>query len=161
MEDSGHGVDWDYKVFLNARSFRSTSLRDPAAGRPSLVSSPTLPNRSPSDNRSINMPSLYQVTVAAALLALGSAVPVERRNQGFSVTQTPKNLGFLTAGPVSMAKTYAKFGAAAPPEVLAAAAVSTGTVVATPSEYDSEYDCPVTIGGQVLQLDFDTGSSDL
>ena len=107
------------------------------------------------------MPSLYQVTVAAALLALGSAVPVERRHQGSSVTQVVKNPGLLTAGPVSVAKTYAKFGAVAPPEVLAAAAVSTGTVAATPSEYDSEYDCPVTIGGQVLQLDFDTGSSDL
>ena len=26
---------------------------------------------------------------------------------------------------------------------------------------DSEYLCPVTIGGQTLNLDFDTGSSDL
>lgn len=28
-------------------------------------------------------------------------------------------------------------------------------------QYDSEYLCPVTVGGQTLNLDFDTGSSDL
>jgi hypothetical protein len=28
-------------------------------------------------------------------------------------------------------------------------------------QYDSEYLCPVTVGGQMLNLDFDTGSSDL
>jgi aspergillopepsin I len=29
------------------------------------------------------------------------------------------------------------------------------------SQYDSEYLCPVTVGSQTLNLDFDTGSSDL
>jgi len=108
------------------------------------------------------MPSLYQVTVAAALLALGVAVPVENLSKrGFSVTQTVHNHGFLTTGAHSMMKTYAKFGAAPPGAVMAAAAASSGTVAATPQQYDSEYLCPVTIGGQTLQLDFDTGSSDL
>jgi len=36
-----------------------------------------------------------------------------------------------------------------------------GTVAATPENGDVEYDAPVTIGGQTLNLDFDTGSSDL
>lgn len=36
-----------------------------------------------------------------------------------------------------------------------------GTVAATPEENDVEYLAPVTIGGQKLNLDFDTGSSDL
>lgn len=108
------------------------------------------------------MPSLYQVTVAAALLALGAAVPIEERSkQGFSIPQVVKNAGFLTTGAHSMMKTYSKYGAAPPPAVMAAAAASSGTVAATPTQYDSEYLCPVTIGGQTLQLDFDTGSSDL
>lgn len=37
----------------------------------------------------------------------------------------------------------------------------TGTVAATPEAGDVEYLAPVTIGGQTLNLDFDTGSSDL
>jgi aspergillopepsin I len=38
---------------------------------------------------------------------------------------------------------------------------ATGSVTATPASDDSEYLCPVTIGSQTFQLDFDTGSSDL
>jgi len=34
-------------------------------------------------------------------------------------------------------------------------------VSATPSPYNSEYYCPVSIDGQTLNLDFDTGSADL
>jgi hypothetical protein len=36
-----------------------------------------------------------------------------------------------------------------------------GTVTATPEDGDIEYLSPVTIGGQTLNLDFDTGSADL
>ena len=36
-----------------------------------------------------------------------------------------------------------------------------GSVAATPEVHNSEYLCPVTIGGQTLNLDVDTGSSDL
>lgn len=37
----------------------------------------------------------------------------------------------------------------------------TATVHATPVNYDAEWLCPVTVGGQTLNLNFDTGSSDL
>ncbi|GAB7355937.1 hypothetical protein MBLNU459_g6575t1 [Dothideomycetes sp. NU459] len=37
----------------------------------------------------------------------------------------------------------------------------TGTVTATPADNGAEYLCPVQIGGQTLNLDFDTGSADL
>ena len=47
-------------------------------------------------------------------------------------------------------------------EKLAAASGSgTGEVTATPEAHNAEYLCPVTIGGQTLNLDVDTGSSDL
>ncbi|KAI0173155.1 acid protease [Hypoxylon sp. FL1284] len=43
----------------------------------------------------------------------------------------------------------------------AAAGNGTGTVTATPEAGDVEYLAPVNIGGQTLNLDFDSGSSDL
>ncbi|KAI1775852.1 acid protease [Hypoxylon cercidicola] len=43
----------------------------------------------------------------------------------------------------------------------AAASNETGSVTATPEANDVEYLAPVTIGGQTLNLDFDSGSSDL
>lgn len=43
----------------------------------------------------------------------------------------------------------------------AAAAPGTGVVAATPEQGDVEYLAPVNIGGQTLNLDFDSGSSDL
>ena len=60
-----------------------------------------------------------------------------------------------------MAKTYKKFGKTVPEDVAAAAAATSGTVVATPEQYDTEYLAPVTIGTQSFNLDFDTGSADL
>ena len=101
---------------------------------------------------------------ASALVALTSATPVdyeplEKRGVAFKLDQSiPKP---LLAGAVSMLYTYNKFKAAAPEDVVSAAANNDGTVTATPEQYDSEYLCPVTIGGQTLNLDFDTGSSDL
>ena len=105
------------------------------------------------------MPSFYQVTLAAALLAVSAAAPT--KSSTFQVVQVAKNPGFLKSGPHVMAATYLKFNKEMPAEVAAAAATTTGSVVATPEQYDSEYLCPVTIGGETLTLDFDTGSSDL
>ena len=99
---------------------------------------------------------------ASALVSLVSAIPhdLEKRGAAFKLDQTvPKP--FILSGPSAMAKTYAKYGKPVPDVIAAAAASNDGTVAANPEEYDSEYLCPVTVGGTTLNLDFDTGSSDL
>ena len=69
----------------------------------------------------------------------------------------------LKNGPMQMVKTYKKFGVQPPAHVVAAAAAAqqTGSVTASPEQYDQSYLCPVTLGENTLNLDFDTGSADL
>jgi aspergillopepsin I len=103
------------------------------------------------------MPSLISALSALAVVSFASATPIRRAKQAFTVHEdVPKP---FTAGSVLLLNTYQKFGVVCPPDIKAAAA--DGSVTATPEQYDSEYLCPVTIGGQTLNLDFDTGSADL
>ena len=99
---------------------------------------------------------------ASALVSLVSAVPLdlEKRGAAFRLDQTVRKPSILS-GPAAMAKTYAKYGKPVPEVIAAAAATNDGTVTAEPEEYDSEYLCPVSVGGTTLNMDFDTGSSDL
>ncbi|KAL8963707.1 MAG: hypothetical protein Q9183_004980, partial [Haloplaca sp. 2 TL-2023] len=100
--------------------------------------------------------------VAATFYLLAAATPIELRprNKNFIVhQQTRKPL--KKSGPRAVLSTYAKYNVTAPEDVIRAAANNDGTVSATPEIFDSEYLTPVTIGGQVVNLDFDTGSSDL
>lgn len=96
--------------------------------------------------------------------------------RSFSVTQI-KNKHHVRNGPLALAKTYRKYNRALPSDLEAAVANitstsrsrlrtprrDTGTVPATPEDYDAEYLSPVQIGTppQTLILDFDSGSSDL
>jgi len=72
---------------------------------------------------------------------------------------TPKP--FILSGPAQIAKTYARYGKAAPADVEAAVAGKDGIVIATLTEDDDGFLTPVVIGGQTLNLQFDTGSADL
>ncbi|KAJ8613711.1 hypothetical protein MRB53_036853 [Persea americana] len=107
----------------------------------------------------------------AAFVAIAYANPVpqfeqdlEQLIEGFSIEQVvgPQ---VLVSGPLAYHKALVKYGAQPPTPVVnaasAAAAVQSGSVTATPQQYDESYLCPVTLGGQILNLDFDTGSSDL
>lgn len=108
---------------------------------------------------------------ASAILSVVAATPaeyessLEKRGVTFRVDQTLNTAksGKITSGPAAVAAVYGKYGKTPPADVAAAAAANEGTVTATPEQYDSEYLCPVTIGttGVTLNLDFDTGSSDL
>lgn len=66
---------------------------------------------------------------------------------------TPKP--FILSGSAQIAKTYARYGKAAPADVKAAVAGKDGTVIATPTEDDDEFLTPVVIGGQTLNLQFE------
>jgi hypothetical protein len=64
-----------------------------------------------------------------------------------------------------MAQAYRKWGFNMPDpvgvSVKAVTGGQTGKVAAVPEPNAAEYLSPVTIGGQTVTLDFDTGSSDL
>jgi aspergillopepsin I len=105
----------------------------------------------------------FSFAVASILAAAVSAAPTVHKNSGFIIHQSP-NPNYKANGPAAYAKALAKFGQteAASKVLDAVAAVSSGSVTATPADaYDSEYLCPVKIGSQTFKLDFDTGSSDL
>jgi hypothetical protein len=81
---------------------------------------------------------------------------------GRSTFKVPTVRQNTTAHPVlAMAKTYRKYNAEAPYDVKMAAAGQAGSVAANSNEGDVSYLSPVNVGGKTLNLDFDTGSSDL
>ena len=108
---------------------------------------------------------------ASAIFSVAASSPteyestVEKRGVTFRVDQAVNTakLGYIQSGPAAVAAVYGKYKKTPPSDVAAAAATQSGTVAANPEQYDSEYLCPVTIGtpGVTLNLDFDTGSSDL
>ena len=119
---------------------------------------------------------LTQALAASTLATLTLAAPTHEKRatsvvgkKQFTVPQSsPKLPGKKIAGPIALARVYgkyAKLGASAPARVNAAASAAAasddGTVTANPEEYDQAYLEAVDVGGQTLNLDFDTGSSDL
>jgi hypothetical protein len=115
------------------------------------------------------MQSLAQtfLLASAAIISLTSAAPTAE-TKDFSVTQV-RNPHYVRNGAAALAKAYRKYGAPLPDYLTQALnhtytkRATTGSAVTTPEEYDTEYLTPVSIGtpAQTLNLDFDTGSSDL
>ncbi|KAF2010963.1 Asp-domain-containing protein [Aaosphaeria arxii CBS 175.79] len=109
------------------------------------------------------MPSLSALATLLAFsdVILGSPVDVQKRKP-FSLGQVERKK-FVKHGPTQMAKDLRKHGVAVPEAIsIAAAAGPNGSAPAVPGDqYDSLYLTPVTVGSSTLQLDFDTGSSDL
>lgn len=117
--------------------------------------------------------ALLAATLAAGGLAsavpprVGIPVPPIGSSGAFSVGQV-HNSRHVRHGPIALAKAYRKYGISISDELASAVASivqkrSTGSETTTPVEYDVEYLTPVSIGSpaQVLNLDFDSGSSDL
>ncbi|KAI4603831.1 Type I transmembrane sorting receptor [Pestalotiopsis sp. 9143b] len=120
--------------------------------------------------------------LAASLLGLAVAAPTNEVKPGsFKVVQQRNpnydNSTFVPRGALAMYKAYMKYGAPVPDAInktvteyraakqarLLAKRAGSGTVTTTPVSDDEEYITPVSIGtpAQTLNLDFDTGSSDL
>lgn len=121
------------------------------------------------------MPLLSSVLAAATLVAGGLSTAIPPRigasaqvgTGNFSVAQV-RNAHFTKHGPIALAKAYRKYGVSVPADLAAVVDSilgkrTTGSAVTTPEDSDTEYLTPVSIGtpAQVLNLDFDTGSSDL
>ncbi|CAK7199494.1 hypothetical protein SEUCBS139899_002174 [Sporothrix eucalyptigena] len=118
------------------------------------------------------MAPLTSILAAASLAGLVAAVPAPKigTTAGTTLHQV-RNPNYVFNGAVSVYKTYLKFGVPIPAHLQAAVERtgfvtkrSEGVAVATPIDsLDDAYTIPVSIGTppQVLQLDLDTGSSDL
>lgn len=106
------------------------------------------------------MPSITKLVTASALAGAVLAAPAPRYpvKRGFTINQ--KIAKPYQAPAVQLRKVYQKYNVAVPEDV-AKAAQGDGSVAATPEDGDVEYLSPVEIGGQTVNLDFDTGSADL
>lgn len=115
------------------------------------------------------------VSAALAGAAVASAIPANTFGKGRATIHQVKRENYKNNGALSMYKTYLKYKTPIPDWLAAAVANSTGidykllkrdegSAVSTPIDtLDDAYTTPVSIGtpAQVLNLDFDTGSSDL
>lgn len=118
------------------------------------------------------VPQPSSVFLTAALAGLAVASPLQPNARSFSVSQVA-HPNFRPHGPTQLAKTLAKYGASLPDGLAHTvanydasrrlAARNSGSVKTTPEQYDVQYLTPVQIGTppQTLNLDFDSGSSDL
>ncbi|KAK3986179.1 penicillopepsin [Cladorrhinum sp. PSN332] len=126
--------------------------------------------------------SLLDVVLLGLLIPWASAAPGQIQKRSFRIDRV-KNTHFRGHnGPRSLLKTYRKYQMPVPDELLDAVAAplsrrwfskSTkpssdsetanhyGLVTATPQLGEIEFLSPITIGGQTINVDFDSGSADL
>ena len=122
------------------------------------------------------MHSFNVVAIAASLLSLTSAAPTKRSSSlaaGFTVEQVANPNFSGRHGPSHYAKAALKYGfevsyktsaSTLTGAAMIAGSIAPGSIGANPvgsGGVIDEFVCPVTIGGQKFQLDFDSGSSDL
>jgi aspergillopepsin I len=108
-------------------------------------------------------------TTALALAAAVQAAPTETRaSSSFSIPAI-HNTQHTRNGTAAMLKAYKKFGLKPSQqfsdsfinEITTSRKRQDGSVTASPDPNNVEYLVPVTIGGEKLNLDFDSGSADL
>lgn len=117
----------------------------------------------------IAMASLGRIALALGIAfaggafkpAHGLAFPTCNATGAFAVHQVAKPLGApKTVNPPAVyAKALGKYGADVPAHVWTAAV--TGSAATIPTEYETAYLTPVTVGGTTMYLIIDTGSADL
>jgi aspergillopepsin I len=112
--------------------------------------------------------SVGSYAMAIPELAVPRAEAVHKRSS-YSIPAV-RNVNYVRNGAAAMKKAYNKYNLK-PTGGLAGSFLESlpenivkrqdGSAVATPATGDVEYLVPVSIGGETLNLDFDTGSSDL
>ena len=118
---------------------------------------------------------LIQLFVAVVSLCVTSTQAVSSRRPGssFRAHLNKRSLATPCNGSAARSRAFRKYGWTVPTAVgvpnaferlvgadSRAANSKSGSVAASPEQSHSEYLSPVTIGGQKLNLDFDTGSAD-
>jgi aspergillopepsin I len=113
---------------------------------------------------------LYAATVLALALT-AQAVPTERTTSSSFSIPAVHNTNHVRNGTAAMLKAYKKFNLQPSTsqvlsesfwnEIVSLRKRQDGVVTASPDPDNVEYLVPVTIGGQTLNLDFDSGSADL
>ena len=104
---------------------------------------------------------------------LAGPVPYLRTKRSFKIPRIQQH-NYVPDGTFALRKAYSKFGLGAldtypginfSPKAAAAAdreiSNEDGEVSASPTQNDAQFLSPVTVGGQTLVLNFDSGSSDM
>ena len=113
---------------------------------------------------------MISLTTVLALTVAAQAAPTaeKRATNTFSIPAI-RNTQYVRNGTAAMLKAYKKydlkptqqFSGSFLNEIGASRKRQDGSVTASPASEDVEYLVPVSIGGQTLNLDFDSGSADL
>jgi hypothetical protein len=121
--------------------------------------------------------SIQPLIVFVLFVTVALSAPTQLTKRSFKVSRI-RQRDFIPDGTIAIRKAYNKFGLEGfgiipeldisttliPLSELAASnssASDNGQVSATSSQNDAEFLSPVTVGGQTLVMDFDTGSSDM
>lgn len=102
---------------------------------------------------------LQHLNTAAILVLFVLASLIEGQDNSKSFTLHQRSRSSVKSGPAPVLSMYHKFNKRAPENVQNAAAVRNGAVIASPSKFDQQFLTPITIGGQTLDLQLDTGSN--
>jgi len=107
-----------------------------------------------------DMPCIAKCAMLVMMVTLSAAISLRNQHSGNFSLQQKSKYPAVRHGPSALARVDRKYGKATPvhDEVTAN---SSGDDIITPTSNDKEYLTPVTIGGQTLNLQVDTGSSDL
>jgi len=120
----------------------------------------------PAASSAVAAPSTQVTYAAASSAAYSSAIVSSAAVSYAAYSSAATSYTVTTSATAAATATPAPANAAPAPDYAAPAPSAdgndeTGEVLATPADNGAEYLSPVTIGGQKLNLNFDTGSSDL
>lgn len=114
---------------------------------------------------------MFPIATILALALAAQAAPTERAASGSFSIPAVHNVNHVRNGTAAMLKAYKKFNLKPSAEQKLSNAFwnelslsrkrQDGSATASPDPDNVEYLVPVTVGGQTLNLDFDTGSADL